>query len=154
MIPSLTLRNILETISKLSIAQLQKYFQSYYGEQNATDLTNNLTSMVQFLSESSYVFVINSLCDEELLSAITKAACYKRKRDVLLSKSKNPKQQQHVFEASVCSSDPKHNKASGNDISNGNSRIGDSSSNPVLKLTSIVESLTLHLSSLQNDIVT
>ena len=206
MIPSLTLRNILETISNLSLAQLQKYLQSHYGEQNATDLANNLTSMVQFPSESSYAFVMrciemrqklimssdkadikydraliqklflrtlergilrqvvvqevkhllrqDSLCDEELLSAITKAACYKRERDVLLSKSKNPKQHQHVSEASVCSSDPKHNKASGNDSSNGNSRIGDSSSNPVLKLTSIVESLALQLSSLQNDIVT
>ena len=88
------------------------------------------------------------LCDEELLSAITKADCYKHERDVLLSKSKNPKQHQHVFEATVCSSDPKHNKASSNDSSNRNSGIGDSSSDPVLKLTSIVESLTLQLSYL------
>ena len=57
MIPSLTLRNVLETISNLSLAQLQKYLQSHYGEQNATDLANNLTSMVQFPSESSYAFV-------------------------------------------------------------------------------------------------
>ena len=50
---------------------------------------------------------------------------------------------QHVLEASVCSSDPKHIKASSNNSSNGNSGIGDSSSDPVLKLTSVVESLTL-----------
>ena len=51
----------------------------------------------------------------------------------------------------MCSSDPKHNKASSNN-SNGNSGIGDSSSNLVLKLTSIVESSTLQLLFLQNDI--
>ena len=50
----------------------------------------------------------------------------------------------------VCSSDPKRNKASSNS-SNGNSGIGGSSSDPVLKLTSIVH-LTLQFSSLQNDI--
>ena len=50
MIPSLTLRNILETISNLSLAQLQKYLQSHYGEQNPSNLANNLTSMVQFPS--------------------------------------------------------------------------------------------------------
>lgn len=31
----------------------------------------------------------DSMCDEELLSAITKAACYKQEKDVRLSKSKN-----------------------------------------------------------------
>ena len=31
----------------------------------------------------------DSVCDEELLSAITKAACYKQEKDVSLSKSKN-----------------------------------------------------------------
>ena len=49
------------------------------------------------------------------------------------------------------SPDPKRNKASGNG-SNGNSGIGDSSSDPVLKLKSIVESLTLQLSSLQDEL--
>ena len=94
----------------------------------------------------------DSVCDEELLSAITKEAYYEQERDVRLSKSKNPKQHQHVFEASVCSSDPKHHKESSNNSSNGNSGIGDSSSDLVLKLTSIVESLTLQLLLLQNDI--
>ena len=94
----------------------------------------------------------DSVCDEELLSAITKAACYEQERNVRLSKSENPKQHQHMFEASVCSSDPKHNKASSNNGSNGKSGIGDSSSDRVLKLTSVVESLTLQLLSLQNDI--
>ena len=66
-----------------------------------------------------------------------------------MSKSKNPKQHQHIFEASMCSSDLKGNKANSNS-SNGNSGIGDSSSDSVLKLTSVVESLTLQLSSLQD----
>ena len=52
----------------------------------------------------------------------------------------------------MCSSDPKHSKASSNDSTSGNSGIGDSSSAPVLKLTSIVEYLTFQLLSLQNDI--
>ena len=177
MIPSLTLRNVLETISNLSLAQLQKYLQSHYGEQNPTNLANNLTSMVQFPSESSYAFVMrciemrqklimpsdkadikydraliqklfsrtlergilsqvvvqkvkhllrqDSVCDEELLSAITKAACYEQERDVRLSKNKNSKQHQ-------CSSDPKHNKTSSNNSSNGHSGISDSSFDPVL----------------------
>ena len=51
-IPSLTFRNVLETISNLPLVRLQKYLQSHYGEQNATDLANNLTSVVQFPSES------------------------------------------------------------------------------------------------------
>ena len=144
MIPSLTLRNVLETISSLSLAQLQKYLQSHYEKINVTDLANNLTSAVKFPSKSSYAFVMkciemrqklimssdkadikyeraliqklflrtpergilsqvvvqevkhllrhDSMCDEELLSAITKAACYEQEKDVRLSKSKNSKQ--------------------------------------------------------------
>ena len=49
----------------------------------------------------------------------------------------------------MCSSDLKGNKANSNS-SNGNSGIGDSSSDSVLKPTSVVESLTLQLSSLQD----
>ena len=44
------------------------------------------------------------VCDEELLSGITKAACYKQE-DVRLSMSKNSKQHKYIFKASVCSSD-------------------------------------------------
>ena len=61
MIPSLIVRKVLETISNLSLEQLQKYLQSHYGEQNATDLANNLTSMVEFPSKSSYVFVMRCI---------------------------------------------------------------------------------------------
>ena len=61
MIPSLTLRNVFETISNLSLAQLQKYIQSHYGEQNATNLAKNLTSMVQFPSESSCAFAMRCI---------------------------------------------------------------------------------------------
>ena len=61
MIPSLTLRNVLETNSNLSLAQLQNYLQSRYGEHSVTDLANNLTSMVQFPKESSYAFVMRCI---------------------------------------------------------------------------------------------
>ena len=61
MIPSLTLRNVLETISNISLGQLQKYLQSHDGEHNATDQANNLTSMVQFPSESSYAFIMRCI---------------------------------------------------------------------------------------------
>ena len=66
------------------------------------------------VQEVKHLLRQDSVCDEELLSAITKAACYEQERDIRLSKSKNLKQHQHVFEASVCSSDPKHSKASSN----------------------------------------
>ena len=45
------------------------------------------------------------VCDEELLSGITKAACYKQEGDVRLSMSKNSNQHKYIFKASVCSSD-------------------------------------------------
>ena len=61
LVQCLTSRNVLETISNLSLAQLQRYLQSHYGEQNATDLANNLTSMVQFPRESSYAFVMKCI---------------------------------------------------------------------------------------------
>ena len=106
-----------------------------------------LSQMV--LQEVKYLLRQDSVCDKELMSEITKAACYEQEKDVHLRKSN--KQHQHVFKASVCSPDPKSNKASSNS-SDGVSGIGDFSSDPVLKLTAAIESLTLQLSSLQNDI--
>ena len=108
-----------------------------------------LSQMV--LQEVKYLLRQDPVCYKELLSAITKAACYEQEKDVHLRKSKNLKQHQHVFKASVCSPDPKSNKASSNS-SDGDSGIGGFSSDPVLKLTAVIESLTLQLSSLQNDI--
>ena len=68
-----------------------------------------LSQMV--VQEAQHLRRQDSVCDEEFLSAITKAACYEQERDIRLSKSKNPKHLQHVFEASVSSSDPESNKA-------------------------------------------
>ena len=82
------------------------------------------------VQEVKHLLRQDSVCDEELLSSIIKAACYEQEKDVRLSKSKNPKQHQHILGASVCSTDPKSNKASSNS-SNGNSGIRDSNSDPV-----------------------
>ena len=41
------------------------------------------------VQEVKHLLRQDSVCDEELLSAITKAACHKQEKDVRLSKSKN-----------------------------------------------------------------
>ena len=47
MIPSLTLRNVLESTPYLSLNQLLQYLEAHFDERNATDLCSKLTSMVQ-----------------------------------------------------------------------------------------------------------
>ena len=209
MVPSLTLRSVLETTSNLTLSQLQQYLESHYGEQNATDLCNSLTAIVQFPEESCYDFVMRAIhvrqklllasersdtgysrslveklflrslergilsqavvqevkhilrketvCDEEILSAITKAESYEQERLDRLSKSKprNLKQRNGsggVFEANVST---KNGGVGISDKSGDKSgKMGDtqSVSDPIVKLSSMVESLTLQLSSLQNEI--
>ena len=61
MIPSLTLRNVLENTSNLSLNQLLQYFEAHFDEWNATDLCNKLTSMVQLPEESEYQYVMKCI---------------------------------------------------------------------------------------------
>ena len=57
MIPSLTLRHVLESPPNLSLNQLLQYLEAHFDEQNATDLCSKLTPMVQLLEESEYQYV-------------------------------------------------------------------------------------------------
>ena len=100
-----------------------KYDRALIQKLFSRTLERGILSQV-VVQKVKHVLRQDSVCDEELLSAITKAACYEQERDVRLSKNKNFKQHQ-------CSSDPKHNKTSNNN-SNGHSGIGDCSFGPVL----------------------
>ena len=52
MIPSLTLRNVLESTPNLSLSQLLQNLEAHFYEWNATDLCSKLTSMVLNISIS------------------------------------------------------------------------------------------------------
>ena len=61
MIPSLTLRNVLESTPNLSINQLLQYLEAHFAERNATDLCSKLTSIVQLPEESEYQYVMRCI---------------------------------------------------------------------------------------------
>ena len=58
MVPSLTLRNVLESMLNLSLNQLLQYLEAHFDEQNATDLFSKVTSMVRLPEESEYQYVM------------------------------------------------------------------------------------------------
>ena len=58
MVPSLTLRNVLESMLNLSLNQLLQYLEAHFDEQNATDLFSKVTSMVRLPEESEYQHVM------------------------------------------------------------------------------------------------
>ena len=58
MVPSLTLRNVLESMLNLSLNQLLQYLEAHFDEQNATDLFSKVTSMVRLQEESEYQYVM------------------------------------------------------------------------------------------------
>ena len=61
MSPSLTLRNVLETTSNLSLQRLLQFLESHFEEMSATDLWGTLTSMIQLLEESEYSYVMKCI---------------------------------------------------------------------------------------------
>ena len=61
MSPSLTLRNVLETTSNLSLQRLLQFLESHFEETSATDLWGTLTSMIQLLEESEYSYVMKCI---------------------------------------------------------------------------------------------
>ena len=61
MVPTLTLRNILESTPNLSLNQLLQYLEAHFDEPNATDLCSKLTSMAQLLEESEYQYVMRCI---------------------------------------------------------------------------------------------
>ena len=70
MVPGLTLRTVLETISNLTLDRLTQFLEAHYEQKNAHDLCNTKTNMLlQFLEQSVYAFVMQCLevCQKILL---------------------------------------------------------------------------------------
>ena len=61
MSPSLTLRNVLETTSNLSLQRLLQFLESHFEEKSATDLCGKLTSMIQLPEETEYSYVMKCI---------------------------------------------------------------------------------------------
>ena len=61
MSPSLTLRNVLETTSNLSLQRLLQFLESHFEEKSATDLCGKLTSMILLPEESEYSYVMKCI---------------------------------------------------------------------------------------------
>ena len=80
MIPSLTLRNVLETTSNLTLERLLHFLEAHFDEKNTTDLWSKLTSMSQLPEETSYSFVLKCI---ELRQKILLAS---RKSDIKFDK--------------------------------------------------------------------
>ena len=87
MIPSRTLRNVLESTPNLSPNQLLQYLEAHFDEQNATDLCK-LISMVQIPEKSEYQYVIR--CIEIRQKVILASNKYDKElvRKIFLSYSK------------------------------------------------------------------
>ena len=61
MVPSLTLRNVLETTPNLTLQRLKQFLEAHFDEKNATDLCGKLTSMIQLPEESEYNYVMRCI---------------------------------------------------------------------------------------------
>ena len=61
MAPNLRLRNVLETMTDLTLSRLMKLLQAHFEEGNAPELCGQLTLMCQLSEESTYQFVIRCL---------------------------------------------------------------------------------------------
>ena len=61
MVPSLTLRNILDATTDLNLDRLLSFLEAHFEEKSTTDLWNKFTSMVQSPEESSYSFVLKCI---------------------------------------------------------------------------------------------
>ena len=61
MVPSLTLRNVLETTIDLNLDKLLSFLEAHFEEKSTIDVWSKLTSMAQSLEESSYSFVLRCI---------------------------------------------------------------------------------------------
>ena len=61
MSPNLTLRNVLETTSNLSLQRLLQFLESHLEEKSATDLSGKLTSMIQVPEEPEYSYIMKCI---------------------------------------------------------------------------------------------
>ena len=72
MVPSLTLRGVLETTPNLSLAQ---FLEAHFNERSAEDLCNAMTSLVQSTDESVYAYVMRTIeIRQKVLLASQKAS--------------------------------------------------------------------------------
>ena len=61
MVPSLTLRNVLETTIDLNLDRLLSFLEAHFEEKSTIDVWSKLTSMAQSLEVSSYSFVLRCI---------------------------------------------------------------------------------------------
>ena len=61
MSPRLTLKNVLETTSNLSLQRLLQFLEFHFEEKSATDLKEKLNSMIQLPGESEYSYVMKCI---------------------------------------------------------------------------------------------
>ena len=61
MVPSLTLRNVLETTIDLNLDRLLSFLEAHFEEKSTIDVWSKLTSMAQSLEESSHSFVLRCI---------------------------------------------------------------------------------------------
>ena len=61
MVPSLTLRNVLETTIDLNLDRLLSFLEAHFEKKSTIDVWSKLTSMAQSLEESSYSFVLRCI---------------------------------------------------------------------------------------------
>ena len=61
MVPSLTLRNVLEITIDLNLDRLLSFLEAHFEEKSTIDVWSKLTSMAQSLEESSYSFVLRCI---------------------------------------------------------------------------------------------
>ena len=74
MVPSLTLRNVLETTTDLNLDRLLSFLEAHFEEKNTTDLWSKLISMAHSLEESSYSFLLRCIeLRQKILIASTKS---------------------------------------------------------------------------------
>ena len=74
MVPSLTLRNVLETTTDLNLDRLLSFLEAHLEEKSTTDLWSKLTSMAQSPEDSSYSFVLRYIeLRQKILTASTKS---------------------------------------------------------------------------------
>ena len=71
MVPSLTLRTVLETTKDVSLQRLHDYLKAHYDEKNAPELCSKLTSMVQTTQETPYSFVMNCIAVRQKLLLVS-----------------------------------------------------------------------------------
>ena len=73
---SLTLRNVLESISSLSLQRPLQFLKSHFEETSATDLCGKFTSMIQLPEESEHSYVMKCIeVRQKVLLALRSIVC-------------------------------------------------------------------------------